>query len=584
MASLLGEIKRRKVFQVAAVYAVVAWLLVEITATVEEPLSLPGWADTLVIVLVVIGFPLALILSWVFDMTPRGIIRTTESSATNETVSGANESAPQVQDEPKREILPNSVAVLPFENLSPNADDAYFAAGIHEELLNQLAKIRDLRVIARTSVMQYEGARRPVSEIAGELRVGTLMEGSVRYAGSRVRVAAQLIDAATEDHLWSEVYERDLADVFAIQADIATQIATALKAEFSPAEQQRVERPLTRSPEAHARYLQAMAAEQQGGIEWVITSPEVRTRIQSLLDDAIAVDPDFALAHVQRARVHTGSLLFDIGSEENFAEHRAELENLALQDLEKALTLDPNLGAAYAALARIHQYNWRAAEAEAAYERAIQLRPNDPEVLCDAAMFKSSTDRLEEAIDLGRRALALDPGSARANIWVALIYLTAHDYAAAEPAYRSAAELAPTQSFPHACLALLESASGNAAAAVREAKIAEQLLVDNTNPAHLSVAIYVYGLIGLREDAKRLFARLEQTAATRRVAAGARAQGYLGVGDNEQALYWLKRAAETREPYEGYFSILGLKANQFSDPVLDQPEFVEVRSRLGFRE
>ncbi|HEY5624023.1 MAG TPA: hypothetical protein VIV14_09690, partial [Gammaproteobacteria bacterium] len=191
--SVLAELKRRKVFQVAIVYAVAAWAIIEIVATIEEPLGLPGWADTLLIVLVAAGFPLAIILSWVFDMTPGGVVRT---SKTSEPDAVSAEDTP-VPAETRGEVLPNSVAVLPFENMSPNPDDAYFAAGIHEELLNQLAKIRDIRVIARTSVMQYEGARRPVSEIADELRVVTVMEGSVRYAGDRVRVTAQLIDGAT---------------------------------------------------------------------------------------------------------------------------------------------------------------------------------------------------------------------------------------------------------------------------------------------------------------------------------------------------------------------------------------------------
>ena len=184
--SLFSEIKRRHVIQVALVYAVVGWALIEIVATIEEPLGLPDWVDTLVIVLVIVGFPLALLLSWVFDLTPAGVVRTKDTEPAAEPPADRSPLRPTTRQEP----LENSVAVLPLDNLSPNPDDAYFAAGIHEEILTQLAKIRDLNVIARTSVMQYAGAARPISDIANELRVGAVMEGSVRYAGEKVRVTA----------------------------------------------------------------------------------------------------------------------------------------------------------------------------------------------------------------------------------------------------------------------------------------------------------------------------------------------------------------------------------------------------------
>ena len=296
--SFLGEIRRRKVFQVAVVYAVVAWALVEIVATIEEPLGLPGWVDTLVIVLVIVGLPLALILSWVFDLTPAGVVRTPELDSSDDGSSEAATSGRVPQEEP----LDNSVAVLPLDNLSPNPDDAYFAAGIHEEILTHLAKIRDLNVIARTSVMQYAGAARPISEIANELRVGAVMEGSVRYAGNRVRVTAQLIEARTGTHLWTDTYDRDLEDIFEIQSDIAKSIAAALKAELLADERRSIEKQPTRFPEAYALYLRAMAILHEHGIG-AMGSREQRSTVLSYLDQAIQLDSDFALAYVERARV-----------------------------------------------------------------------------------------------------------------------------------------------------------------------------------------------------------------------------------------------------------------------------------------
>ena len=285
--SLLSEIKRRKVFQVAAAYAIVGWLLIQVVVSIEGPLGLPDWMDTFVIVLVIVGFPLALILSWVFDLTRAGIVRTralAEPAADSAPVAAAAPIAHAAPIAPAaaavtaaaastRRILANSVAVLPFENLSPNADDAYFAAGIHEEVLNYLAKIRDLNVIARTSVRQYAGSDKPISQIARELGVGAVLEGSVRYAGQRVRIAAQLIEAETEKHLWSEIYERDLLDVFAIQADVAIKIAEALQAKLSDADEASLESlPKTHSTEAHSLYLAAQALVAQSDVLFV-TSP-----------------------------------------------------------------------------------------------------------------------------------------------------------------------------------------------------------------------------------------------------------------------------------------------------------------------
>jgi adenylate cyclase len=228
--SFLGEIKRRKIFQVAAVYAVVAWLLVQIVATVEAPLSLPDWFDTAVIVLLGVGFPITLIISWAFNMTSEGVVR--DRGHGNQTKGraieyvliallavaiawiGYRELGPSNGTAPP--VLANSVAVLPCDNLSPDPNNAYFAASLHEEILNQLVKIRQLNVTARTSVLQYAQAARPLPEIASELNVESVMECSVSYADGRVAITAQLIDGATGVHRWSERYNREFRDIFDI--------------------------------------------------------------------------------------------------------------------------------------------------------------------------------------------------------------------------------------------------------------------------------------------------------------------------------------------------------------------------------
>ncbi len=592
--SFLGEIKRRKVFQVAVAYAVVAWILIEVASVLLPTFEAPEWVMRAFSFAVIAGFPLAVILSWAFDITPAGVVRTPAAALTGGSEDGDLRQADHGPAEPAAapaaaiddaspEVLPNSVAVLPLENLSPNPDDAYFAAGIHEEILNCLTKIKDLSVIARTSVKRYADTDKSIAEIAEELGVGTVMEGSVRYAGERVRVTAQLIDAVTEDHLWSEVYERDLADVFAIQADIAAKIAEALEAEFSVAEKESIEKLPTNSPEAYALYLRANAILQEHGLE-VGGSPELRSSSQSYLDRAIAADPDFALAYVQRARLAIFSLNLDPGTRNDYVSRRKEVEGLALRDLERALALDPSIGAAYGVLARIHQYNWRGSEAREVSGQAVQLSPNDPDVLIDYAVFCAFSDRTEEAIRLGQRAIALDPNNGPRHNFLGLVYSTTGDRVAGIEAMRRATELSPTFSIGRASLGVLEAGRGNYAEALNEARIAEQLLRDNTNPTHVGELIYIYGRIGRREDAERIFHQLDEIAETRRIPAAAWILAYLGLGDDEQALHWLTRAADTPEPYEGYFGVMLLKFNTYLDPVLDEPRFQVVRDRLGYKD
>ncbi len=592
--SFLGEIKRRKVFHVSVAYAFVGWLLIEVASVLLPTFEAPEWVMQVFSFAVIAGFPLAVILAWAYDITPAGVVRTPARALSGRAEDDDLRHADQTPAEPPTapaaaiddaspEVLPNSVAVLPLENLSPNPDDAYFAAGIHEEILNCLTKIKDLSVIARTSVKQYADTTKTISVIAKELGVGTIMEGSVRYAGDRVRVTVQLIDAVTEDHLWSEVYERDLADVFAIQADIAAKIAEALEAEFSVAEKESIEKLPTNSPEAYALYLRAMAIHQEHGFE-VGGSPELRSSSQSYLDRAIAADPDFTLAYVQRARIAVYSLNLDPGTRENYASRRKEVEGLALRDLEKALSLDPTIGAAHAVLARIHQYNWRGSEARESYGRALELSPNDPDVLIDYAVFCAFSGRTEESIRLGQRAIALDPNNGPRQNLLALIYLASGDSDAGIESLRRATELAPAFSIGRGSLASWEASRGNHAEALNEARIAEQLFRGNTNPTHLGELVNSYGRVGHRDDAERLFHQLEELAETRRIPAAAWILAYLGVGDAEQALSWLTRAADTPEPYEGYFALMILKYSSQFDPVLDEPRFQAVRDKLGYKD
>lgn len=280
MKDLIAELKRRHVFRVGIVYAVVAWLLVQIVVSVESPLHLPDWADTLVIVLLSIGFAVALVLAWAFDKTPDGIRRTGPTPQKNTTGAGSDGGVP-------------SIAVLPFADMSPDHDQEYFADGISEELLNTLARIRDLRVSGRTSSFYFKGRNEDLRSIGAALGVHFILEGSVRKAGDRVRITAQLIDATTDAHLWSETYDRTLEGLFEIQEGIAKSVASALQITLGVGGLGGIPG-MTRNAAAYDEYLLAGVAH---GVEMILPTsvPEIRRSIQHL-ERAVTLDPAFSLA------------------------------------------------------------------------------------------------------------------------------------------------------------------------------------------------------------------------------------------------------------------------------------------------
>ncbi len=582
--SFVGEIKRRRVFQVAVVYIVVAWLMAQVVDVVNEPLNLPAWFDTTIIVALAIGFPIAIILAWAFDITPEGVVRTGRGAAASDSdvAKAAASETPAIAPVGAHEgPLPNSVAVLPLDNLSPNPDDAYFSAGIHEEIITRLAKIKALNVIARTSVMQYAGAARPISEIANELKVSAVMEGSVRYAGDKVRVTGQLIDANDGTHLWTEVYDRDLEDIFAIQTDIATRIADALEAELAPHERENIGRIPTSSKEAYAFYLRAMAELQKRGME-IGGVRAARTEAIENFDEAIKIDPNFALAYVHRSRVNVLSLNLDLGSTEDYATRRARLEAEAIEDLERALDLDPSIGLAHATLARAHQYNWRANEAREAYIRALELSPNDPEVLIDAGVFFAFTGKIKDGKRLAGRAVELDPNSGPRVTMNSMLYQVTGDLDTAADGQARAVELTPTMIIPRIWLGHVERLRGNLDAALAHTRKAEELMENIATITLFAELVYLYGVMGQRDDAQRVLKRIRELSRTHRIPIAAWVLCNLGSGDYDRALEWLEVAADDPQPYEGYYGLMSVVLNYIHHPVLDEPRFRAVRLRMGY--
>jgi TolB-like protein/Tfp pilus assembly protein PilF len=588
--SFLAEIKRRKVFQVAAVYLVVSWLIMQVVDVVNEPLTLPDWFDTAVIVALAIGLPIALILAWAFDVTPDGVVKDLGGDETVHSggkrieyvligllavamvwvlyrveISPSEQSVELAADETERGVLSNSIAVLPFENLSPDPDNAYFAAGIHESTLNQLAKIRDLIVIARTSVMQYEKDPPPVPEIAKALKVEWVLEGSVRYAGGRVLITAQLIDGRTGGHRWSDEFNRDLADVFAVQAEVAKQIASAMQVQLLPDELARIENRPTDSKEAYQHYLHALSFPD------TFIFPQYTSAKRESLDQAIAADPNFAKAYMELALDY----------------YTNRERNIAVEYAQKAIELDPTLGRAYLVLGNIfNQFYGRQEEAHAAIARAVELSPNDPLVLAlYGRRMAEQSGEYAEAIRSAERAIAIDPNGADGHAELGFIYLRTGDLAQAARYLREAIRLNPGNYLNYLDLGTVEYLNGNLSAARENLEQGVQLMASGQTQ-RVGYLGYLYGLLGEPDKAANLLARLEELN-TDRQRDNQLPLGWavLGTGDKERALrQWTITVngylEENRRVSPGRIS--RFRDNWLNDPMLEQPEFLELRRRLGF--
>ena len=395
------ELKRRNVFRVGIAYTVATWLLIQVTDTVFPRIGLPDSAVTLVIALLVIGFIPALIFAWAFEMTPEGIKREKDVDRTQSITPTTGRKLDRViigvltiavayllldklvlqppppepavktqsamSDSESGEVSSQSIAVLPFVNMSADVENEYFSDGISEELLNVLVKVNTLHVASRTSAFSYKGKDLPISQIATELNVDNVLEGSVRKAGNRVRITAQLIDAKSDRHIWSETYERELVDIFDIQEEISNNIVDALKVALNVDETAalaRAQHP-TQNAEAYELYLQGRYAWRQRHEENILKSID-------LFEQAIALDPTFARAHEALASAWA---ILPVWS--NNVDNEQSMQQ-AKPAAVRALQLDATLPEARAVLAEaaFDEHKWAAALAE--YEQAIKDNPRNP--------------------------------------------------------------------------------------------------------------------------------------------------------------------------------------------------------------
>src|SRR5438874_13441953 len=423
-ATFLTELKRRKVYRVAVAYAIVAWLLIQAASILFPTFEAPPWVMKVFVSAVVLGFPVALILAWAFELTPEGIRRSEEISPREpetpktgkwtaiivaaavlaaallafqfaRTKRPAN--AELAKQTAPTATLDKSVAVLPFENLSSDKENAFFAQGIQDEIITTLSRISGLRVISRTSTAHYQSAPENLSEIGRQLRVTNVLEGSVQKVGDRVHINVQLIRADTDAHLWAQSYNRELTDIFGVEAEVAKSIADSLQATLSPQEKARVETKPTTNPDAYVLYLRGR---------------DYQTRPDNFLQDfrsaaqffeqAIALDPNFSLAHARLSAVT--SQIYHWFEPTELRKQKAHAEAL------ESLRLQPNLGEGHAALGLYLVYE------EADYEGALrefglaaEALPNDGDVALYIAAVLRGQGRLTEAIGAYKHAEARDP-------------------------------------------------------------------------------------------------------------------------------------------------------------------------------
>jgi len=590
--SFIEELKRRNVFRMGLAYAVLAWLLLQVADVVLNNVSAPDWVFTAIVLVLGLGFPLVLIFSWVFEMTPEGLKKEKDidrsRSITSQTGrkldrvtmvlmalalayfawdkfgaapdTAASAAAAPAQAEAAPAEAPasvptrHSIAVLPFADMSPEQDQEYLSDGIAEELLNLLVKIPDLQVAARTSSFSFKGRDAKIADVARELNVEHVLEGSVRKAGDRVRITAQLIQADNGFHLWSETYDRTLDDVFAIQDEISAAVVEALKIELLGAAPRSEEV----NPEAYAQYL-------QGRYFYGRRTQKDLENAAVAYEKALEIDPAYAAAWAGLSHVYAmqgGQSYIDL--HQGYAQAR--------EAAQKALELNPNLAQGLVAKASIQlAYDWDWAGAEASLERALELAPGDVDVLTQLGELRRNLGDLDTAIKLDRQASALDPLNLPSYhaLGLALIYAGRLDEA--KEVYRHALNLNPTYWAANLALARIMILQSQAEEALAIARGVEEPFWRDYG---VLVALYA---LGRTEEADRMltgFIEQNQYDSAYQIA-----QIYAFQGNTDKVFEWLERAHTQRDP--GLTEIL---TDPFLTRLSGDPRWPDILSKAGLYE
>ena len=567
--NFFAELKRRNVYKVAVAYLVATWLLAQATSLLLATFEAPSWIMKAFVIVLVLGFPIALALSWAFELTPEGIKLESEiepnKSITRKTgrkivaitivlaviaaglfvfqfirarsTSSISSALPAMTNK--------SIAVLPFDNLSRDPDNAYFCEGVQDEILTRLAKVADLKVISRTSTQHFKSSPENLPEIAKKLGVMHIVEGSVQKSNDQVRVNVQLINALNDAHLWADTFDRKLTDIFAVESEISKTIAETLQAKITGSEKNSIAKAPTENPEAYELYL-------KGRFFWnKRTGPDLRKGIE-YFQQAVAKDPNYALAYAGMADSYL--LLPNYGSASS-----QEALPPARTAAKKALELDDSLAEAHASLGLLATIELNLESALSELQRAVQLKPNYATAHHWLALAYMTLGRFDPAIAEGKRAIELDPLSLIINADVSWLYMCAHRYDDAEAQARRALEIDPRFFLTHYYLGAVLQLKGRLNDAIPEFQKAFEL---NGDPYSLGILGQGYARNGRKEEARKILGRLEDEAKVRDSAPYAIALVYLALGEKDRAIDELERGYGKGET--NYLFVIKV------DPLLDE--------------
>jgi adenylate cyclase len=593
--NFFAELKRRNVYKVAVAYAIVGWLLVQIATQVFPFFEIPNWAVRLIVLAIVIGFPIALVLAWAFELTPEGLKRTEDVDVAPQkrgkshvwiyvVVLGAalsfglfffgrytarDNAAPRSASEELRRakqseagtVAPNkSIAVLPFVNMSADKNDEYLSDGMTEELINVLAKVPGLRVPGRTSCFAFKGKNEEdiFRKVGDQLHVGAVLEGSVRKAGDQLRVTAQLINVSDGYHLWSKDYDGDVKDILNFQSNVAEQVVQALQVKLGGEEKRTLAKKPTENPEAHRLYL-------LGRYEFAKYTQAGWNNAIRYYEEALRLDPDYALAYCGLADnyAYMGSVVMPekeaIAKEKEFAQ--------------KALELDPELAEAHmsVALALVGAFDWRNGLKE--FDRALELNPNLAFAYELQAWTVNGLGRFDEAIAKTRKAVELDPLNPFFQMSLSFYQYWARQYDDAIAQARKTLTMDPNSAISHVLLGLSFLKKGDTAGAIAELQKSK---APDPGAWYQGFLGYAYAVSGDRAKAEQALRELEELAKRQYVSPTAFVTIYLGLGEKEKALDWLEKAYEEQDSACWY-----LKIDQIYDGVRDEPRFQAILKKIG---
>ena len=584
--SFFAELKRRNVYKVAAAYAVVGWLLVQVATQVFPFFDIPNWGIRLVVLLIVTGFPIALVIAWAFEATPEGIKRTETADAANQHsrnrvwiyvviigaalslglfLLGRYSASRSISTKSERAsataVSDKSIAVLPFANLSRDPDNAYFAAGIQDEIITRLSKIGDLKVISCTSTQRFKSAPDDIPAIAAQLRVANVLEGSVQRTPDKVRVNVQLIKAATDDHLWADTFDRQLTDIFGVESEIAKTIAETLRAKLSGSEQNAIAARPTENTDAYQLYL-------RGRFFWNKRTGQNLNKAADYFNQAIAADPNYALAYVGLADSYVLMPLYGAGTPQDcYPKAKAAAE--------KALQLDDTLAEAHTSLAQIFcYYDLDFVRAAREYQRAIELNPNYPTAhQWYGSSALTALGRFDEAIAEVKRAIALDPLSLVINADLGNSYYRARRYDEAIKQLRKTVDLDPGFYYAHWNLGSALAANGDLAGAIEEYEKARSL---NDDPSMLGLLGNAYAAAEKKAEAIKIRDELEAISKQRYVSDYSFAIVNLGLGYRDEALRRLQRSYQDRAGD----SLRFIRVDPLLDPLRRDPRFEALSEKI----